>query len=332
MLAFTGLSVQLEVERPQCVVQHGLTTGNPAFIDHVVLTHNDGDHAGGLAAVLESFRVGALWMLRPWLYAEELLPRFARFTSAENLRRRLRALYPNIASLEELALAKGIPIFEPLQGLRIGAFTVLAPSKNRYIELILSSDRTPEVVPEEETLLEAFTRALGNVAAKAITLVRSAWGAEVFPSDETSAENEMSVVQFALLNGHKILLTADSGRGGLDEAIRYAPFAGLVLPGIDMFQVPHHGSRRNVSTEILNRLLGPILPATPVVPKFSAFVSSAKADEAHPRKAVVRAMQHRGGSVLTTEGKNVYAFSVLSVILWARRFRTFIPSVSPWPV
>jgi hypothetical protein len=101
----------------------------------------------------------------------------------------------------------------------------------------------------------------------------------------------------------------DSADGGhradrLAEAAAYAPYAGLTLPGIERFQVPHHGSRRNVSTQTLDLWLGPRLPTKPTEgeEKFTAIISSAKADEDHPRKAVVRACIHRGARVLTTEG------------------------------
>jgi hypothetical protein len=99
-------------------------------------------------------------------------------------------------------------------------------------------------------------------------------------------------------------LTADAGRSALTEAADYAPLAGLYLPGLDRFQVPHHGSRRNVSTEILDRWLGERLPAKPELGqgKFTAIISSAKEDTDHPRKAVVRALWHRGGNVVATEG------------------------------
>jgi beta-lactamase superfamily II metal-dependent hydrolase len=142
-----------------------------------------------------------------------------------------------------------------------------------------------------------------GVVRKVVNFVRAAWGAEVFSAEETSAENEMSVVQVAYLSGQKILLTADAGRAALTEAANYAPHVGLALPGIDRFQVPHHGSRRNVSSEILDRWLGPRLAARPVKgqERFTALISSAKADEDHPRKAVVRACIHRGAKVITTE-------------------------------
>jgi len=278
----------------------------PSYIDHVVATHPDGDHAGGLRTVLQEFRVGALWMLRPWLYADEIIHRFSRFTSVDNLRRRLKEIYPNIAALEAIAIDRNIPIHEPFQGANIGIFKVMAPTKSRYLDLIVESEQTPESVEEKQpSSLAEVLISLEKAAAKAISFIKAAWGVEVFSPEETSAENEMSVIQYATLCGYKILLTADAGRSGLMEAAEYAPYAGLTLPGIDRFQIPHHGSRRNVSTEILDIWLGPRSHTMPLVgeEKFQAFVSSAKDDKDHPRKSVVRAFIHRGGKVFATEGK-----------------------------
>ena len=113
----------------------------------------------------------------------------------------------------------------------------------------------------------------------------------------------MSVVQYGTLLGETILLTGDVGRDGLTEAAEFAPSVGLELPGISRFQVPHHGSRRNVSTELLDVWLGKRLgsPVKEGEEKFSAYISASKKDENHPRKAVIRAMHHRGGRVITTE-------------------------------
>jgi hypothetical protein len=38
---------------------------------------------------------------------------------------------------------------------------------------------------------------------------------------------------------------------------------------------------------------------------FSSVISSAKADPDHPRKAVIRALIHRGGKVVATEGRDI---------------------------
>ena len=275
-------------------------------INHVVLTHPDADHAGGLRTVLEEFSVlpgGGLWMLRPWVYAAELLDHFARFTTVGGLENALREAYPNVAALEEIAQRRAIPIYEPFQGARIGAFTVLAPSKARYLQLVVDSDKTPkQAAPAAGMgLLGTFQK----TAAKVVYYAKAAWGVEVFSTEPTNVENEMSVVQYASLCDEKILLTGDVGRDGLNEAADFAPFIGLQLPGIDRFDVPHHGSRRNVSTDVLDRWLG--LRLEQQLPegqgRFRAVISANPDDNDHPRRAVVRGLIHRGAKVTQTTAR-----------------------------
>jgi beta-lactamase superfamily II metal-dependent hydrolase len=277
---------------------------NATYINHVVATHSDGDHAGGLRTVLESFSVGCLWMHRPWIIAEQLLPKFPTYSSADRLAARLKEVYSNLTALEEIALKRGIPIGAPVQGKKIGAFTVMAPSVERYFQCLLDSERTPESVSKAAS--GSLGEALGGLLAKAKALAKGVWGHEVFSPNETSAENEMSVVQFATLCSKRILLTGDAGRGALAEVARFAPQIGVALPGIDRFQVPHHGSRRNVSTETLDQLLGQRLArGTPST--FEALCSAAKMDEDHPRKSVKRAIIHRGGNFFDTKQGTICA-------------------------
>lgn len=276
---------------------------NPSHIDAVVLTHPDGDHAVGLRELFDHFIIKELWMLRPWLYADELIHKFSRFSSVENLIKRLKEIYPNVRKLEELAEENGVPIYEPFQNATIGNFICLAPSKERYFSLIIESEKTPETTKEaQESLLEIAER----IFKKTVSYIRAAWGEEVFPVDDTSPENNMSIVQFAELCEQKILLTGDAGRATLDEAISFAPQAGLYLPGLDRIQVPHHGSRHNVSSEILDDLLGPRLSTK--VENFTAIVSASKDDKDHPRKAVIRAFMHRGAKVITTKENTICTF------------------------
>ena len=273
--------------------------GDPDYIDYVVVTHPDGDHAGGLRTILEEFNVGALWMLRPWDYADELIHRFQRFTSVENLRRRLREIYPNIAALEDIAVQRGITVLEPFQGSTIGAFRVLSPTKEHYLDMIVQSEKTPESTKRLEED-RAISTGMFDLLRKAASYLRAAWGEEIFSPEETSAENEMSVVQYANLCDQRILLTGDAGRTGLDIAATFAEAIGIAIPGINRFQVPHHGSRRNVSSELLDRWLGD-RKATQQEGAFTAIISASKEDTDHPRRAVVRACIHRGAKVYTTE-------------------------------
>ena len=279
--------------------------GKPAYIDHVIVTHPDQDHAEGVQAILDNYTVGALWMLLPWNYVDELIDRFARYTNLENLKRRLREDYPYLAELEKIAKTKGIPIYEPFQDTSIGAFTVMAPTRARYLDLVVTSSKTPQEAVEA---YDSFTTQAGKLLRETARLVKSlafaAWGKEYFPPSGTSNENEMSVVQHARFSTHNIVLTADAGRDGLTEAADYAPYVGLILPGgVTRFQVPHHGGRHNVSTELLDRWFGKRLaqPLFAGTGKFTAVVSAAQNDPDHPKKAVVRGFIHRGAKVLSTD-------------------------------
>jgi beta-lactamase superfamily II metal-dependent hydrolase len=291
------------VETGDQIIEHLKKFYGTTKVDHVVLTHPDMDHANGLRKVLEECEVRSLWMNRPWKHAGELIDRFTTYNSVAALERKLRTVYASAAMLEEIAQAQGIPISDAFQGTCIGPFTVLAPTKTRYLDLIVDSEKTPE---SEATgivaaALESASRAFKTVA----NLVKAAWGHEYFPVDGTSSENEMSVVQYAQVNGSRVLLTGDTGREGLAEAADYAPMVGLTLPGIWTFQVPHHGGRHNVNTEVLDRWLGPVLPSLPTVTNWNAVCSSAKADIHHPKNSVKRAMFHRGAHWSETEGKTV---------------------------
>jgi beta-lactamase superfamily II metal-dependent hydrolase len=267
------------------------------LINHVVVTHPDKDHAEGLAPILEQFRIGTLWMLCPWHYAAHIIQYFPQYSSVEGLVKRLQREYPYIHDLEKIAIRRGVPIRQPFQGEVIGAFTVLAPSPARYLQLVIQSEKTPKEGPV------SILSGLMQMAAPLIRFIKAGWGSEKFSPEPTSVENEMSVIQYAFLCGDKIVLTGDAGRDALTEAANFAPHVGLILPGVDKFQVPHHGGRHNLSTEVLDRWVGRRLPQ--MLPKgqelFEAVVSSAKEDPHHPRKAVLRALLHRGAFIMTTE-------------------------------
>lgn len=278
--------------------------GEPNFIDHVVLTHPDQDHASGLAKVLESFNVGTLWMFRPWIYVEALIKAdiFKRWENPENLSRYLKEKYPYAARLEAIAVTRGITIKEPFQGECIGAFKVTSPDRGTYWNLFFSSDKTPQVNDSAHTEFTSFS-SLNKILSSVSGLVKAIWGNENgFPADGTSAENNMSVVQFSRLNDLNIMLTGDAGRERLQEAWNYTNAENLNQgERIHRFQVPHHGGRHNLDTETLDMLFGKRKSYNDDQASFTAVISAAKNDSDHPRKVVVRSLIHRGARVLVTK-------------------------------
>lgn len=264
-------------------------------INHMVLSHADDDHATGLIGVMEKFKVNNLWMNRPWLYADEILEHFhGRFTR-QGLIDRIKEKHPYLVELERLANANGTHIHEVFQGAAIGAFTVLAPTRTRYVSLIPDFEKTPNRYTTESADAQAggFLHYLKEAAKKKL----EDWDIETLAaSTETSASNESCVVQYATLGDESVLLTADVGPIGLMEAATYANQLGLVRP--KFVQVPHHGSRHNVTPTVLNTWLGPKVQQGTKVGVAYCSVGSNK-DE-YPRGQVINAFMRRGFPIYST--------------------------------
>jgi len=269
----------------------------PANIANVVLSHADNDHATGLIKVLDhpQFNVSTLWMNRPWDYVDEVIDNFHGAYTREGLIKRMREMHPYLVEMEEIAERRGIAVRAPLQGAVIGPFTVLAPSRARYVKLIPDLDKTPTAYGS------ALKGGFGSMIAKAFSDVAEKilerLDLETLDDNPpaTSASNETSVVLWALIDGKRILLTADVGPEGLAEAAQYAENTSLsIQPNI--VQIPHHGSRRNVTPTVLNRWLG----GYPASSRGHAVASIGKNADIYPRKKVANAFTRRGYKVYAT--------------------------------
>ncbi|MCL1826000.1 MAG: MBL fold metallo-hydrolase [Betaproteobacteria bacterium] len=288
-------------ESGQALVDHIKEHYGTTHVDYVVNTHPDADHASGLEVVLEQLTVGEVWVHRPWEYAEEIRHWFkdGRITD-HSLAERLKDLLSHAYRLEELATEKGIPVYEPYAGSRIGDFHVLSPTLDWYLELVPQFNKTPEAKTSSlaEALKSYGVRALERVAS----WVKENWGIETLPEGgETSCENESSVILYGNLAGRGVLLTGDAGIQALGKAADQAMSLGFDLTKGKFIQVPHHGSRRNVSPSILNRIVGSKVAQGTDKTK-SAFVSASKKSETHPRRVVTNAFLRRGAGVHQTKG------------------------------
>jgi beta-lactamase superfamily II metal-dependent hydrolase len=297
-------------ESGEALVKHVREHYGTNHVDYVVCSHPDADHVSGLSVVLENMTVGELWMHRPWEHSDVIRRYFkdGRITDnslAERLKEKMAAAY----ALEELAAAKGTPLHEPFQGAQIGAFHVTSPDKDWYVHtLIPDFAKSPE---KKEAAACADNSIFGTMfaAAKAMAAgVAESWGIETLREDvSTSAENESSVVLVGEIAEHKMLLTGDAGIEALAATASYVEARGISLPdSLKFIQVPHHGSRNNISPSVLDRLIGSRTYSPISDARITAFVSAASGSETHPRKVVVNGFLRRGARVIPTKGRSVW--------------------------
>lgn len=147
-----------------------------------------------------------------------------------------------LVRLEELAARQGTIIREVFQGAQIGPFTVLAPSRERYVRLIPDLDKTPQKYSEQAVLAKAISRLTEAVK----DWIDEHWHLETLSSnpEPVSASNETSVVQMGVFGSEKLLLTGDAGPQALTEAADYAYSLGLLNARPSMSRCPITAAER----------------------------------------------------------------------------------------
>ena len=250
-------------------------------VDLVVSTHPDADHVNGLRGVLRKADVKKLWMHQPWNHVNSI-------TQKNKLKNSLGAAY----DLEQIAVQRGILIEEPFSGITIegnaGLLQVVGPTDSYYEELIPS-----------------FEALVGTSAATRQERSREEnwWTETLDDKGETTAENNSSSVLGFQYSNSKILLTGDAGIPALNHVADFLQPLHW-LQNLRFVQVPHHGSKRNVGPDILNRILGSIVRENNI--RGTAFVSCAPDGRPkHPHKKVTNAFKRRGFPVVETAGKNI---------------------------
>jgi len=266
-------------------------------VQAAILTHPDSDHASGMRTVIEDLDVRAVWMHRPWKYWKdcESYIQDGRITRA-SWEKRLQDAYSYAYQIELIANRKRIPINHAHQGEALNdgeqnVLTVLGPSKDFYLSLIEESEKTPA--------MREYAKAASRIYSgeKSLTYEDLTFESEHLSDDEesTSPENDMSIILFLQVTNARVLLTGDAGTMGLYKAINYATQEGLDLKDLSMFQVPHHGSRHNLSKGILSRITSP-----------SGIISCTAGDSPHhPSPVITNALIRRNINPFSTNGKTI---------------------------
>ncbi|MBU1358044.1 MAG: hypothetical protein KKC79_14680 [Gammaproteobacteria bacterium] len=254
-------------------------------VDYLVSSHPCPVHSEGLAVLMTNLQVRQLWMHRG-----------ARGPSGPGSPVRATA------ELEHWAQHCSIPIHEPFAGAVIGPFTVLSPDRAWY---------DGHLAPAFGTKRGLVTQAVDR-AARLVRLSLGLWGApwnvEPLPvSGRTSAECESSAVLYAEFAGRGVLLTGGAGCGALDRACASAEALGIELRHtLKLMQIPNRGRTDNVSSALLDRMLGPRVLGALSRPTKSAFVSLPQQTSLLECRLVAAALRRRGVVTFATQGKHLH--------------------------
>jgi beta-lactamase superfamily II metal-dependent hydrolase len=257
-----------------------------SHLEFIFVTHPDSDHVSGLLSLLDEIAarrlsVGALVMNEPWAHSSSIPWSLldARYTAVGRFKNFVASCKP-ARELGRKARRSGIRVWSAFAGEKFGPFRILAPTRTRYLQLL--QRYTDDASGSADTTLMP----VASVLAVLDTYLGTA---------TTSARNDSSLVLYLEDGPLRSLFTGDAGVDTLREAIWTAYTRRLPLNALDIFQLPHHGSRRNLSADILKNVRGR-----------HAIISAGANDLDHPRNLVVAALHQYGWQVAATKGTHLH--------------------------
>lgn len=292
----------------EAVVRHILRHTDRKQVDLVVSTHGDQDHLGGLFTVIEQIPVGHVLIHDPRavLDVPGTVERLRRRTT-EGLEDRAAALERAVRFIRELD-RRGISWEEPFSdGVIRGLppyLRVCGPTRAHYRQALARIEP-----PSSRAIAEALFKNLGSQTRRPRGLLglplpappapapgglrSSLLTAGAAPSlsrtmdekEDESPMNEASVVLMAHDGDRRLLFTSDANEIALLDAARGGP---VLFSDLFLLQVPHHGSKRNLSSPLL-RLFSP-----------KVAVISAAGTRKHPSQAVIHSLGKVGAQVYST--------------------------------
>lgn len=226
--------------------------GQPTSVDLAVVTHVDGDHIEGILRAFKDQRLAAddVWFNG----RNQLVELFEGPDRSTRQGDALSLLIPDdqrnrAVGGAALVVGTGTPALVPLPG---GASVVLlSPSEKRLKKLLSKWPASDPSRSSEPFADEDDVSALENVleAGEDVGEMR---GPGEFGRDNSVA-NGSSIAFLFEHDGVSILLTGDAYASELTESITaLLRFRGQDKLEVDVFKLPHHGSRQNITGELLN--------------------------------------------------------------------------------
>ena len=157
------------------------------------------------------------------------------------------------------------------------ALQIVGPTEDYYNELLTGLEshlRSIEIFERIEQMEKALRELERSLEIRSIEQTPE----EVLDEkDEESPTNNSSALTLITYKGSRYLFTADAG----PESFRRA-FQSYPLEYLNWMQVPHHGSRRNLTSDLVSRLH----------PTYAYVSAGGGDDKKHPNPNVVQALKN----------------------------------------
>jgi len=261
--------------------------------DLIISTHHDKDHIGGLIEVVKHYgsAIGEVWVNNPADHMGSLAYRkLEESFRSKSLNKQYQVILESLTNLDDFISEvdkHGITRYDALAGRskHDNIIQILGPSDKFYKSLLPGMDGLEKFVTDEANW--AYNSIYGTATINESTEASSPCPI-VDEENETSATNNSSVIlQLSVGESKKYLFTGDCGVSALEDvATRNS------IEKIDWLDVPHHGSRRNLSSSLIQTMS----------PKICYI--SAEGTTKHPRPALVNCLKKHGASVYCTKGGN----------------------------
>lgn len=246
-------------------------------INLAICTHPDNDHMGGFFGLLEDkdIKISEFWLIDPAHYLDENdIKRYSTRNGAINA---VRKIFDNpnnnSQNLIDILLEKDISAKTVISGSTYqNILRVVAPTADYYREVakeMITDCNVHSYVPSDTS---QYDEAEVQSIDKAKSSIDEC-------NDDPSPYNKSSIViLYEPGDGQKILFTGDACCASLCQMIEDYP----EIKDIDLLKVPHHGSKHNLSSHIIETLN----------PKTSYI--SAKGSRTHPCVAIVNYLSKHG--------------------------------------
>lgn len=257
--------------------------------DLIISTHHDKDHIGGLTEVVNHYgsSISEVWVNNPADHMDNrayglIKESFRR----QSEKKQYQVILESLNNLDEFITAvdkHDIVRNDALEGRskHDGIIKILGPSEDFYKSLLPGMDGLEDFVTQEATWAHNSIYSEPTINE---SLEKSSPCPIVDEKNSTSATNNSSVIlEIIAKENSRYLFTGDAGVSAFEDVeTRYS------LRNIHWLDVPHHGARRNLSSNLIATM-------SPNVCYVSAIGSNK-----HPRRALVNCLNRHGATVYST--------------------------------